>query len=258
MSVPPIPVPVEMLSERPFSFYPPILNVEHNEWNLLQASWAEIQVENTREPVTVWVPRRFLGDISSVDLPVMIVGLVKELEYRAGVLIPIDRRVVEMPPPPAERRPPMVAEARPTAEPTHRPRFEGSERRIGKLIAWVLAVSIAICIFVIAVFQGHQGGRVTFRSVVQSDLGLTARDDYFSVIQKLGPPAEEHWRENSGELQYRELSYPAQKIHVILMGPERDTVRYIGAVDDNWKTVHSVELPGGRNSASILKSLPRF
>ncbi|MCX6621890.1 MAG: hypothetical protein NTY38_12620 [Acidobacteria bacterium] len=45
MSVPPISVPVETLSERPFSFYPPILNVEHNEWNFRQASWAEILVE---------------------------------------------------------------------------------------------------------------------------------------------------------------------------------------------------------------------
>jgi len=247
---------VETLSERPFSFYPPILNVEHNEWSFRQANWAEILVENTREPITVWVPRRFLGEVSSVDLPVMIVGLVKELEYRAGVLIPIDRRVVEMPGPAiAKRR--TAAEDEPPA-PIAGPRMERSESRIGRLIALVLAISIAVCIFVIAVFQGHQGGRVEFKSVVQSDLGLTARDDYYSVIQKLGQPAEEHWRENSGELQYRELSYPAQKIHIILMGPERETARYIGAMDESWKVVHSVELPGGRNSASILKSLPRF
>ena len=255
MSVPPIPVPVETLSERPFSFYPPILNIEHNEWNFRQASWAEILVENTRDPVTVWVPRRFLGDVSSVDQPVMIVGLMKELEYRAGVLTPTERRVVEMPGPPISRAPVERAGA---AEPIHRSRMEKSESRIGKLIGLVLAVAIAVCVFVIAVFQGHEGGRVAFKSIVQTELGLTARDDYFSVVQKLGNPSEEHWRAGSGELQYRELSYPSQKIHVILMGPERETARYIGAVDDAWKTVHSVELPGGRNSASILKRLPRF
>ncbi len=258
MSVPPIPVPVETLSERPFSFYPPILNIEHNEWNFRQANWAEILVENTRDPVTVWVPRRFLGEVSSVDLPVMIVGLMKELEYRAGVLIPTDRRVVEMPGPAIVRASASTIEARRTPERLGGPPLQGSEYRIGRLIGWVLAVAIAVCVFVIVVFQGHEGGRVEFKSIVQSDLGLTARDDYFSVIQKLGPPAEEHWREASGELQYRELSYPAQKVHVILMGPERETAHYIGAVNDSWKTVHSVELPGGRNSASILKGLPRF
>ncbi|MCX6619492.1 MAG: hypothetical protein NTY38_00120, partial [Acidobacteria bacterium] len=177
-----------------------------------------------------------------------------ELEYRAGVLTPTERRLVEMPGPAISRAP--VAAG--TGQPANRTRMEKSESRIGKLIGLVLVVSIAVCVFVIAVFQGHEGGRVEFKSVVQTELGLTARDDYFSVVQKLGKPAEEHWREGSGELQYREMSYPVQKLHVILMGPERETARYIGSMDDGWKAVHSVDLPGGRNSASILKGLRRF
>ena len=32
MSLPPSPTPLEHLGNRPFSFYPAILNVEHNEW----------------------------------------------------------------------------------------------------------------------------------------------------------------------------------------------------------------------------------
>ena len=32
MSTPPIPPPLESLKGRVFSFYPPILNIEHNQW----------------------------------------------------------------------------------------------------------------------------------------------------------------------------------------------------------------------------------
>ena len=40
------------------------------------------------------LPRRYLGEISSVDEPLMIVGLLKELEYQAGALWPAERRVM--------------------------------------------------------------------------------------------------------------------------------------------------------------------
>ena len=43
------------------------------------------------------MPRRFLGQVSRIEEPVMVVGLVKELEYKAGALLPHVRRVIEMP-----------------------------------------------------------------------------------------------------------------------------------------------------------------
>ena len=96
MSLPPI-SPLEHLGNRPFSFYPPILNVEHNEWFFRRGTWSEILVVNSRDGQEIWIPRRFLGEISQIEDPVLIVGLVKELEYKAGAVWPHQRRVIQMP-----------------------------------------------------------------------------------------------------------------------------------------------------------------
>ena len=97
MSGPPIPPLHEPLVHRPFSFYPPILNIAHNEWRLRRSTWSELMVVNVKTGEEVWIPRRFLGEISRVDEPVMIVGLLKELEYKGGSVWPHERRVIEMP-----------------------------------------------------------------------------------------------------------------------------------------------------------------
>src|SRR5438132_7972800 len=97
MAVPPMPPPLEQMGQRPFSFYPPISNIVHNEWLYRRATWSEVLVHNTKTNEEIWVPRRFIGAVSRVDEPVMIVGLAKELEYKAGTLWPVERRVIEMP-----------------------------------------------------------------------------------------------------------------------------------------------------------------
>lgn len=97
MPGPPIPASFESLRRRPFSFYPPIVNVEHNEWILRRANWTDFLVVNTKTRDELCVPRRFVGEGSLVEQPVMIVGLVKELEYREGEVLPHRRRVIEMP-----------------------------------------------------------------------------------------------------------------------------------------------------------------
>jgi len=95
--VPVLPTPLHELGQRPFSFYPPVVNIEHNEWIFRRATWSDVQVMNTKTSAEVWVPRRFLGEISSIDEPFIIVGLAKELECNAGVLLPHVRTVIEMP-----------------------------------------------------------------------------------------------------------------------------------------------------------------
>ena len=67
MSLPPVPPPLEQLGHRPFSFYPAILNVEHNEWLYRRATWSEVLVQNTKTNEEIWVPRRFFGEISLVS-----------------------------------------------------------------------------------------------------------------------------------------------------------------------------------------------
>src|SRR4029077_410106 len=97
MASPPIPPALDHLVTRPFSFYPPIVNVEHNEWLFRKATWSEILVVNCKSATEIWIPRRFVGEVSRVDDPVLIVGLNRELEYKSGMIVPFQRRVIEMP-----------------------------------------------------------------------------------------------------------------------------------------------------------------
>jgi hypothetical protein len=97
MPIPPIPPPLESLANRPFSFYPAIINIEHNEWLYRKATGSEVLVNNANTGEDLWIPRRFLGELSRIDDPVVIVGLNKELEYRGGAVWPYQRRVIQMP-----------------------------------------------------------------------------------------------------------------------------------------------------------------
>jgi len=88
------------LKRRAFALYPPILNVEHNEWRVRKTAGPEVLVSNLKTDLEVWIPKRLIEDISAPDSPLLAVSLRQELEYRAGVLWPCGRRVVEMPAPP--------------------------------------------------------------------------------------------------------------------------------------------------------------
>jgi hypothetical protein len=268
MSVLPIPPPLEHLGHRPFSFYPPIVNIEHNEFQFRRATWSEILVVNTKTTQEIWIPRRFLGEISRVDEPMMILGLLKELEYEAGQIWPHERRVIEMPRAVNESFHPAAALSSrdPRQAPPARPapvvgiRLEaGTESRIGRLIVAVMVLGVLGCFILVSVFRaGRDGSRIVYTPVLQSELGLNASDDYFAIVRKLGQPSEDRWRSDKGEIQYRILKYRDRDLAVILMGTERDKALYIGAMDNNWKPVDSVLLPGGGNTRSMLQSIQRF
>ena len=97
MSVPLHLGPLSELRNRPFAFFPAILGAERNEWRLRTASLSEIVVENIQTGNQLTLPRHWMGEISSVEAPVLIVGLVKELELREGAVVPHRRKVLEMP-----------------------------------------------------------------------------------------------------------------------------------------------------------------
>jgi hypothetical protein len=258
MSDPSSPEWMEHLASRPFAFYPPIVGVEHNEWRMRRATWSEILVANTRENIEVWIPRRYFGEISRVDEPVMIVGLTRELEYKAGAVWPHERRVVSMPPAPGPARYPAEDESQPPP-PVAPARLSPAESRIGRLIAMVFATGLLAFIAIVAIFRiGPMRSRIVFTTKDQAYLELTRLDDYHSIVKKLGPPAEERWRSPEGEIQYQRLTYPQRGYSVILMGPNRNEMRYIGTVDRNWQVLHYVELPGGGDTGAILRALKRF
>lgn len=97
MASPPIVPSLFHLAARPFSFYPAIAGVAHNEWRLRKATWQDWIVLNSRTNEEISIPRRFVGEVSSTDHPVLIVGLLRELQCKDGVALPFERRVIEMP-----------------------------------------------------------------------------------------------------------------------------------------------------------------
>jgi hypothetical protein len=58
---------------------------------------SEIQVVNTKTGSELWIPRQYIGAVSDTGDPLLIVGLRKELNVRAGEVEPRVKRVIEMP-----------------------------------------------------------------------------------------------------------------------------------------------------------------
>jgi hypothetical protein len=253
------PASLDHLEGRTFAFYPPILNVEHNEWRLRNVTWSEILVENAGSDLQVWIPRRYMGEVSAIDEPVTIVGLLRELEYKAGTVWPHERRVFEIPATAASYQ-----TAAPEAGTTRKLRIAGipdrnsPESRAGRLIIKILAGFVALVIVGFLVIQLGKFRPVKFTATDQDFLSLSRNDDYFDVVKKLGKPAEDRWRESSKELNYRVLWYPQRSYYVILLGAERENARYIGALDKNWRVIHYVDIAGGGNTASMLRALKKF
>jgi hypothetical protein len=253
----PIVPTIDELGEQRFSFYPAILNVEHNEWVVRELKWSEILVGNCKSGDEVWVPRRYIGEVASTENPVVIVGLKKELEYKAGAIWPRERRVLKMPQIRAKNYPQDPDQQYESRPPSLWSRLAaGPEMKVGRLIGGVLAVGVAL-ILVVLVFWLRP---VKFQGIEQVALPLNANDDYPSVIRKLdaGAPSEDRWRSNTGEVQYRLLRFKDRPYALILMGADRTSARYIGAMNKDWKPVDSVEIPGGGDSLPLLRRLQKF
>lgn len=254
MASPPIPPQLDHLVTRPFSFYPAIIGIEHNEWLYRKANWSEIQVVNCKSGAELWISRRFIGEVARVDDPVLIVGLNRELEYKGGMVVPYQRRVIEMP---------VAVGGGPVPPGTPRPEpapivgirvASTTDRRAVRLIATVIAVAIVAFVLIL----GLSKQRVVYTTRDQTYLGLTGRDDRTGVVVKLGEPATDHWQSETGSMQFEALGYPDRKLTVILMGTDRKNVAYIGAMDDKWRPVHWIDNKSGGNSASLLNGLRRF
>jgi hypothetical protein len=84
---------------------------------------------------------------------------------------------------------------------------------------------------------------------VRQRVRITERDDYSSIVARLGVPASDRT-----VAEYRLLSYPKRRLIVVLTGQSR----YIGAVDFSRRVVDTVTLPDGTNSGNLLHSLPPF
>jgi hypothetical protein len=126
-------------------------------------------------------------------------------------------------------------------------------------VGGALVVGIVAAYFVVNFYRdGVPRSRISYTAKDQSYLDLTARDDYYAVVRKLGAPAHDRWQTETGAIQYRALTYPERAYTIILMGTDRKAVAYIGTVDANWNPLHSVQFPHGGSTDSLLRELKRF
>src|ERR1700691_6032959 len=188
MSIAPLPTPLQHLGGRRFSFYPPIRNLEPNEWLYRRATWSECVVVNARSGEEVCVPRIFLGEVSLMDEAVMIVGLHRELELRSGAIIPRRRTVIEFPVTVNEGR---AAPRSQHLAPVINIRLEPKpEVRAWKWIGVAAVLGAVACtIFADVARQSQSHQRTDLYRGYRSYLQLGPGDDYASTVRKLGAPA---------------------------------------------------------------------
>ncbi len=218
---------------------------------------------NAAQELEVWVPRKYIGGISSSDSPVLIVGLNRELQFQAGSVWPYREKVVMMP----DRRPPSEsAAAAKTAPPPAPSRSSPSESSVGRLIGAALAAALAVsALAALFIFKGVPNPLDLFfrpdtTTADQRYLSLTGTDRYHDIVLKIGKPSAEQWlsREDA-QIQFELLWYPDRSYIVVLMGAGRDDSRYIGTLHSrSRKTLDSVKLSGGGTTGSMLHNMPKF
>jgi hypothetical protein len=222
MAIAPLPTTLEKMGNRPFSFYPPILGVERNEWLFRQATWPEMLVVNAHSGCEVWIPRRFIGEVSRVEEPLLIVGLLKELEYRDGAVWPHRRRVIEMPVAVGAEHLEMRRERSGPAPVIQISLESVDDARKTRTFVGAIVIGV-IAVLVIAGVVGESQMRPR-RAAYQN---LRAGDDANMVERILGPSARQEWHPENGELQ---LSYPRRGYIVVLTGNSRGEARYSGVI----------------------------
>lgn len=204
MPIAPLPTPLQYLGARRFSFYPPIRNIEHNEWVHRRSSWSESVVVNMRTAEEVCIPRMFIGEVSSVDDPVIIVGLTRELEWKTGAVVPHQRRVIELPVAVNEGRTVPARHARPAQVVNIRlePKSDVPARKWIGLFFALGAVAFTIMASVSRQSQTHP--RL-----------FSPGDDYQSVVSVLGKPASDRTVANAGRT-FRLLTYTDRHFSVVM------------------------------------------
>ena len=256
-----LPASLEALEGRRFSFYPAIRGIEHNEWTLGDSTWSEVQVRNGLTGQEFWIPKLHLGGVSSSDSPVLILGLQRELAFKAGGIFPHRRTVTEIPSTPAGRQPP----AAPMPEPKQR-LLSGSDARLLRLLAIAIGVALLASVigFLGLVGRLHNPLERWFQpdtsTADQRYIGLGTADSYFAVVSRLDAPDSEEWISGEeDEIQFQALFYSARRYIVVLMGSTRGDMRYLGTLHHPTRQVlDSAQFSRGGDTGSMMRNLPDF
>ena len=257
MPISPLPTPLQNLGGRRFSFYPPIRNIDHNEWLYRRSTWSESVVVNMQSGEEVCIPRMFIGEVSITEDPVIIVGLTRELEWNAGVVVPHQRRVIELPVAVNDGRPGPVRHARP-AQVVNIRLEPKREIAAGKWIGVVFALgAVALTIVTNVARQAQTHLHTDFFRASQAYQQFGPGDDYFSIVAALGTPAKDRSITANGRV-YRMLTYPARHFSVVIAGTTAVGGRYAGTLDLHGRILHSAQFVDGSTSEPILRAMPAF
>lgn len=256
------PLTMEALEGRRFAFYPAIRGVEHNEWVRTDSTWSEIHVRNCESGQEFWIAKSHLGEVSSTGAPVLILGLVRELEAKAGGVHPYRRVVTEMP---AARAGRAAGAPIPAAPPPKQRLFSRSDLKAVRILALSIGGALVLALLALLSFVGG------FRSPLelfeadtttadQRYLGLAGHYGYFEVVGRLGDPEDDLWiSDDEAELQFQALGYPSRGYTVILMGGSRAEMRYLGTVHEpSRRVLDSARLERGGDTSSLMRNLPEF
>jgi hypothetical protein len=260
MSIAPLPTPLQDFSGRRFSFYPPIRNLGPNEWLYRRATWSECIVANARSGEEFCIPRIFVGDVCDVEEAVIVVRLVRELEWRGGVIMALERRVIVMPPPRGDISAETGAVPRSgQLAPVVNISLESKpENRIGKWIG-VAAVlgAVALTLAADVVRQTTSRPHADQSRGARSYLQLGPADNYAATIAKMGLPSRTNTVARGDQL-VRALTYAPRHYSVVLMSSPYGDSRYIGTIDLHGRVLDAVRFADGSTASTLLRSLPSF
>lgn len=251
MPAAPIPPAFERLGGRRFSFHPSILRVTSNEWTFRYATWCEVMVRNTANGLDLWLSRRFLGELSENDSPIVIVGLLETLEWRNGAVYPRRSRVIEMPANPDVSAQEIGKGDRSRLASVVSIRLEGkNESRASRMAGGAVALGVLGCLAVVgySLPGGESHRRAVVSSLDKTYLALSGNDTYTTVIQGLGLPDRDRWMVTASGNRIRLLDYADRGFQAVLFSD-----RYVGAVDGRGRILQSVLLPQGALSTPILR-----
>jgi len=258
MSILPLPSPLQQLGGRRFSFYPPIRNLGPNEWLYRSATGSECVVANAKSGEEVWIPRLFLGEVSRIDEPIMLVRLNRELEWKSGAIVPRLRHVIELPVAANDNRPAPSSPAH--LAPVVSIRLEPkTEVRAWKWIGVAVVLGAVACTIGMDIaYQSQFRQRTDLFRGYRPWLQLSANDDFASTVRKLGAPSSETsaaMSDSAGDRVFRLLAYNGRRYSVILAGPKRETARYIGTLDPHGRVLDAARYRDGSTADALLHSL---
>jgi hypothetical protein len=256
MSISPFPAPLQPIAGRRYSFYPPVHNVERNEWMYRRATWSECVVVNTATGEEFSVPRNFLGEITTGN-GITVVSLHRELESRGSTLCPVRCPVIELPV--AVNDVPRTASVPDRLAPVINIRLEQRpEIRVSKRVGVALVLGAVACTICADIARQVELNRPDLIRWTRPYLQLSAEDDYYAAVHKLGSPRRDNVAVADGGRVYRVLDYGSSRYRIVLMGSSRSDARYIGTLAPDGRIVDAVRTKGGNTSAGLLRSMPPF